>query len=70
MNVILLTLSASTEPFTGKMGIIVLFWFVHYVMQQIGSDGEINICMEYMDGGSLDLVIKKAGKIGYGSYDS
>jgi len=27
------------------------------------SDGEINICMEYMDGGSLDLVIKKAGKI-------
>ena len=28
------------------------------------SDGEINICMEYMDGGSLDLVIKKAGKIG------
>ena len=25
---------------------------------------EINICMEYMDGGSLDLVIKKAGKIG------
>ena len=69
MNVILLTLSASTEPFTGKMG-IVLFWFVHYVMQQIGSDGEINICMEYMDGGSLDLVIKKAGKIGYGSYDS
>merc|ERR1712226_1442955 len=28
------------------------------------SDGEINICMEYMDGGSLDLVVKKAGKIG------
>ena len=27
------------------------------------SDGEINICMEYMDGGSLDLVMKKAGKI-------
>merc|ERR1719285_240546 len=27
------------------------------------SDGEINICMEYMDGGSLDLVIKKNGKI-------
>jgi serine/threonine protein kinase len=23
------------------------------------SDGEINICMEYMDGGSLDLVFKK-----------
>ncbi len=27
------------------------------------SDGEINICMEYMDGGSLDLVIKKNGRI-------
>ena len=27
------------------------------------SDGEINICMEYMDGGSLDLVIKKTGRI-------
>jgi len=27
------------------------------------SDGEINICMEYMDGGSLDLVLKKTGKI-------
>lgn len=27
------------------------------------SDGEINICMEYMDGGSLDLVFKKSGRI-------
>lgn len=27
------------------------------------SDGEINICMEYMDGGSLDLVLRKAGRI-------
>ena len=27
------------------------------------SDGEINICMEYMDGGSLDLVLKKIGRI-------
>jgi serine/threonine protein kinase len=27
------------------------------------SDGEINICMEYMDGGSLDLVLKKAQRI-------
>lgn len=27
------------------------------------SDGEINVCMEYMDGGSLDLVLKKVGKI-------
>ncbi|KAK9884921.1 hypothetical protein WA026_009158 [Henosepilachna vigintioctopunctata] len=26
-------------------------------------DGEISICMEYMDGGSLDLILKKAGKI-------
>ena len=32
-------------------------------MLSIYSDGEIHICMEYMDGGSLDLVIKKAGKI-------
>jgi len=27
------------------------------------SDGEINMVMEYMDGGSLDLVMKKRGKI-------
>ncbi|GAB6023087.1 Dual specificity mitogen-activated protein kinase kinase 1, variant 2 [Chamberlinius hualienensis] len=27
------------------------------------SDGEISICMEYMDAGSLDLVLKKAGRI-------
>ena len=27
------------------------------------SDGEINMVMEYMDGGSLDLVMKKKGKI-------
>lgn len=27
------------------------------------SDGEISICMEYMDGGSLDLVLKKGGRI-------
>uniref|UniRef100_A0A8C5R514 Dual specificity mitogen-activated protein kinase kinase 1 n=1 Tax=Leptobrachium leishanense TaxID=445787 RepID=A0A8C5R514_9ANUR len=27
------------------------------------SDGEISICMEHMDGGSLDQVLKKAGKI-------
>ncbi|XP_037509212.1 dual specificity mitogen-activated protein kinase kinase 1-like [Rhipicephalus sanguineus] len=27
------------------------------------SDGEINVCMEYMDGGSLDLVLKRAGRI-------
>ena len=26
------------------------------------SDGEINICMEYMDGGSLDQILKKAGR--------
>ncbi|XP_033121184.1 dual specificity mitogen-activated protein kinase kinase 1-like [Anneissia japonica] len=27
------------------------------------SDGEISICMEHMDGGSLDLVLKRADKI-------
>jgi len=27
------------------------------------SDGEINICMEYMDGGSLDLVLRKVNRI-------
>lgn len=27
------------------------------------SDGEISICMEFMDGGSLDLILKKAGRI-------
>ncbi|XP_031635053.1 dual specificity mitogen-activated protein kinase kinase dSOR1-like [Contarinia nasturtii] len=27
------------------------------------NDGEISICMEYMDGGSLDLILKWAGRI-------
>ncbi len=27
------------------------------------SDGEINIFMEYMDGGSLDLILRKNGRI-------
>lgn len=27
------------------------------------NDGEISICIEYMDGGSLDLILKKAGRI-------
>lgn len=27
------------------------------------SDGEISICMEYMDAGSLDLILKRAGRI-------
>ena len=27
------------------------------------SDGEISICMEYMDGGSLDLVLRKVNRI-------
>lgn len=27
------------------------------------SDGDIGICMEYMDGGSLDLILKRAGRI-------
>ena len=38
--------------------------YVYMLTNFVPSDGEINICMEYMDGGSLDLVIKKAGKIG------
>lgn len=31
--------------------------------QAFHSDGEIRICMEYMDGGSLDLILKRAGRI-------
>lgn len=27
------------------------------------SNGEISICMEYMDGGSLDLIVRRAGRI-------
>lgn len=27
------------------------------------SDGNISICMEYMDGGSLDLILRRAGRI-------
>ena len=39
--------------------IIMKYWkYIPYF-----SDGEINICMEYMDGGSLDLVLKKIGRI-------
>ncbi|ESO06319.1 hypothetical protein HELRODRAFT_155691 [Helobdella robusta] len=37
-----------------------------YIVGYYGSfyaDGEISICMEYMDGGSLDLILKKAGRI-------
>ncbi|KAL0271675.1 UNVERIFIED_CONTAM: hypothetical protein PYX00_008691 [Menopon gallinae] len=39
--------------------------FVHIVgfYGAFYSDGEISICMEYMDGGSLDLILKKAGRI-------
>ena len=33
------------------------------ILLSLFSDGEINICMEYMDGGSLDLILKKIGKI-------
>ena len=44
-------------PFTGMMIL------VPQILRIFNSDGEIHICMEYMDGGSLDLVIKKAGKI-------
>lgn len=37
-----------------------------YIVGYYGSfytDGEISICMEYMDGGSLDLILRKAGRI-------
>merc|ERR1712156_327141 len=37
-----------------------------YIVGYFGAyqcDGEVNIFMEYMDGGSLDLVMKKKGKI-------
>jgi serine/threonine protein kinase len=27
------------------------------------SDGEISICMEYMNGGSLDLILRKVNRI-------
>ena len=27
------------------------------------ADGDISLCMEYMDGGSLDVVLKHAGRI-------
>ena len=29
----------------------------------IYSDGEVNVFMEYMDGGSLDVILRKIGKI-------
>ena len=37
-----------------------------YIVGYFGAyqcDGEINIFMEYMDGGSLDLILRKKGKI-------
>ena len=34
-----------------------------YLCIYIFSDGEVNIFMEYMDGGSLDLIMKKMGRI-------
>ncbi|XP_065188441.1 dual specificity mitogen-activated protein kinase kinase 1-like [Sycon ciliatum] len=37
-----------------------------YIVGYYGSfyaEGEINICMEHMDGGSLDLIMKRAGRI-------
>ena len=50
----IITLAQKVFDFVEIMNFIILFSF---------SDGEINICMEYMDGGSLDLVLKKTGKI-------
>ena len=37
-----------------------------YIVGYFGAyqcDGEINIFMEYMDGGSLDLILRKKGRI-------
>lgn len=33
------------------------------VCRAFQSDGNISICMEYMDGGSLDLILRRAGRI-------
>ena len=32
-------------------------------LPRLCSEGEISICMEYMDGGSLDLLLKQAIRI-------
>ena len=62
MNATPLSLLVSMELSTGNLhtGIFLIPYSYSYFPN---SDGEIHICMEYMDGGSLDLVIKKAGKI-------
>ena len=62
MNATPLSLLVSMELSTGNLhtGIFLIPYSYSYLPN---SDGEIHICMEYMDGGSLDLVIKKAGKI-------
>ena len=60
MSVTLLSLLDSMGLSTGYFVTYIAFY---NLLLYIYSDGEIHICMEYMDGGSLDLVIKKAGKI-------
>ena len=60
MNATPLSLLVSMELSTGSLH-TGIFLIPYYYLPN--SDGEIHICMEYMDGGSLDLVIKKAGKI-------
>jgi len=40
-----------------------IYVYIYIYMCVCHSDGEISICMEYMDGGSLDLILKKAGRI-------
>jgi serine/threonine protein kinase len=39
--------------------IYLYFFFIFFSLTYGCSDGEISICMEYMDGGSLDLILQK-----------
>lgn len=56
--ILLVFMEHSTGSITCKKHIILTKTTIYY-----SSDGEISICMEYMDGGSLDLILKKAGRI-------
>ena len=52
------------KPKDEKLGFFLPVWWPFFPkIYFFLSNNEINICMEYMDGGSLDLVLKKAGKI-------
>ena len=46
-----------------KFGAKLLCIYLRNVYNLFFSDSEINIFMEYMDGGSLDLILRKAGRI-------